>query len=121
MDPEELRRLKRVDAAAISLKQKLSEMDVLAVVQNDSTYLQVGAGSDRWGEGGECARVGDRAIRQTGSSHLHARLHVEPRPRFAVCCSCPRFAVCLLLLLLHQSTEGVKYYRKPFEFLSLGM
>lgn len=41
VDPEELRRLKRVDAAAISQKKKLSEMDVLAVVQNDSTYLEV--------------------------------------------------------------------------------
>lgn len=42
VDPDELRKLKRVDAAAISKKQKLSEMDVLAVVQNDSTYLEVG-------------------------------------------------------------------------------
>lgn len=42
VDTEELRKLKRVDAAAISKKKKLSEMDVLAVVQNDSTYLEVG-------------------------------------------------------------------------------
>jgi hypothetical protein len=49
VDPEELRRLKRVDAAAISQKQKLSEMDVLAVVQNDSTYLQVRAAGVRRG------------------------------------------------------------------------
>jgi hypothetical protein len=41
VDPEQLRKLKRVDAAAISQKKKLSEMDVLAVVQNDSTYLEV--------------------------------------------------------------------------------
>lgn len=48
VDPDELRRLKRVDAAAISQKQKLTEMDVLAVVQNDSTYLQVlGGGRGR--------------------------------------------------------------------------
>lgn len=52
VDPEELRKLKRVDAAAISKKQQLSEMDVLAVVQNDSTYLEVGAfGLCAW-EGG---------------------------------------------------------------------
>jgi hypothetical protein len=56
---DELRKLQRVDASAISQKKKLSEMDVLAVVQNDSTYL--------------------------------------------------------------QQAEGVKYYRKPFEFLSLGI
>lgn len=42
VDPDEVRKLKRVDAAAISKQQKLTEMDVLAVVQNDSTYLQVG-------------------------------------------------------------------------------
>lgn len=56
---DELRKLQRVDASAISQKKQLSEMDVLAVVQNDSTYL--------------------------------------------------------------QQAEGVKYYRKPFEFLSLGI
>lgn len=59
MNVDELRKLQQVDASAISQKKKLSEMDVLAVVQNDSTYL--------------------------------------------------------------QQAEGVKYYRKPFEFLSLGI
>ncbi len=48
VDTEELRKLKRVDAAAISKKKKLTEMDVLAVVQNDSTYLEVNDGYP-WG------------------------------------------------------------------------
>lgn len=30
----------------------------------------------------------------------------------------PWMCVCVLLV---QATEGVKYYRKPFEFLSLGI
>lgn len=47
VDTDELRKLKRVDAAAISKQQKLSEMDLMAVVNNDSTYLQVGCGL--WG------------------------------------------------------------------------
>lgn len=59
VDVEEVRKLRRVDAAAISQQDKLTEMDLMAVVQNDSTFL--------------------------------------------------------------ENTEGVKYYRKPFQFLSLGI
>lgn len=41
VDNEAVRKLKRVDAAAISKQEKLSEMDIEAVVKNDSTYLKV--------------------------------------------------------------------------------
>jgi hypothetical protein len=40
-DPEEFRKLRRVDAASIGQQQQLSEMDIMAVVRNDSTYLEV--------------------------------------------------------------------------------
>lgn len=47
VDADEVRKLKRVDAAEISKKNKLTEMDVLAVVKNDSTYLEVRRGGGR--------------------------------------------------------------------------
>eukprot|EP00882_Tetradesmus_deserticola_P001020 GHRQ01001105.1.p1 GENE.GHRQ01001105.1~~GHRQ01001105.1.p1 ORF type:complete len:649 (+),score=345.14 GHRQ01001105.1:241-2187(+) len=59
VDTEGLRKLRPVDAAAISQQPKLTEVDLKAVLNNDSTYLQAPA--------------------------------------------------------------GVSYYRKPFEFLSLGI
>lgn len=41
VDTEAVRKLKPVDAAAVSKQKKLSEMDIEAVVKNDSTYLKV--------------------------------------------------------------------------------
>jgi hypothetical protein len=41
VDTEGLRRLHPVDAAAISQQAKLTEMDLQAVLNNDSTYLRV--------------------------------------------------------------------------------
>jgi len=47
VDADELRKLRKVDVAGISQQQRLSEMDIMAVVNNDSTYLKVGAGWER--------------------------------------------------------------------------
>jgi hypothetical protein len=41
VDTEGLRKLHPVDAAAISKQPKLTEMDLQAVLNNDSTYLRV--------------------------------------------------------------------------------
>jgi hypothetical protein len=41
VDTEGLRKLHPVDAAAISQQTKLTEMDLQAVLNNDSTYLRV--------------------------------------------------------------------------------
>lgn len=41
VDTESLRKLSKVDAKAISTKKKLTEMDLMAVLNNDSTYLKV--------------------------------------------------------------------------------
>jgi len=44
VDADALRKLKKVDVAGIGRQERLSEMDIMAVVNNDSTYLKVGAG-----------------------------------------------------------------------------
>jgi hypothetical protein len=58
VDTEGLRKLHPVDAAAISRQPKLTEMDLQAVLNNDSTYLRVsGRGSGRDGSSDSVVRA----------------------------------------------------------------
>lgn len=43
VDAEAVRKLRPVDAVSVSQQKKLSEMDIQAVLNNDSTYLKVGS------------------------------------------------------------------------------
>jgi hypothetical protein len=65
VDVEEVRKLRRVDAAAISQQDKLTEMDLMAVVQNDSTFLEVR------GQAGRCAgQIEAHAVEVRGDEGL---------------------------------------------------
>lgn len=95
VDVDEVRKLRRVDAAAISKQPKLTEMDVMAVVQNDSTFLEVRgrlAGAGGWDEA-QCAHIVKmHGYRGYPSSHA-------THNKFVMCCCWqhrqPQFALML--------------------------
>ena len=105
---EAAQRLKPINVEEIAAKAKLTELDIMALNSNDSTYVQVGY----------------RLVSLLAICPVSRQIRLDCATVWASpvgrCIRDVPLAALLYSIKL-QAPPGVSYYRKPFEFLSLGI